>query len=510
MSNVAETANALNLLERSTNIILEPAGIRPAASQSLAARKKVLFVTPELGDLVKTGGLGEVSAALPRALAELHDVRILIPGYAQILNQNLPVRVVGNLPAYAGLPACRIGRLDLPDGLIVYLVLCPELYEREGTPYCTPHGHDWHDNAVRFARLGLAAADMAAGAARLGWIPDLLHAHDWPAGLAPAYAKWRGLEIPSIFTVHNLGYQGLLDMSHRHHLGIPDSACHMDEMEFYGQLSMLKAGMAYASHITTVSNTYADEITTPAFGHGLEGFLLKKAGEGNLSGFRNGIDESWHPDLDPHLIEGFSYNNWTGKAANAAWIRQQFGLRENGSPLFAVVSRLVHQKGMDLTLAVADSIIARGGQMVVIGNGEPQVEAQFRHLASRHPGSIGVRIGFNDTLARRIYAASDFLLMPSRYEPCGLSQMYAQRYGSLPVARRTGGLADTIEDGLTGFLFDDSSLASYDQAICRAFGCYRQPDLLGAMRNRAMAGEFFWHQSIAPYDQLYRQLTCKA
>ncbi len=505
MSYIAESANALNLLEHSTKIVSD-AKPHLHISSTQKHKKKILFVTPEFGELVKTGGLGEVSAALPRALSELHDVRVLIPGYAQILDQDLPIRVVGSLKGHAKLPACRLGRLDMPDGLIVYLLICPELYEREGNPYCDAQSRDWADNAIRFARLSLAAAEIAAGNASIRWTPDLLHAHDWPAGLVPAYLKWHNIHTPSVFTIHNLGYQGMLDMQQRHALGIPDSACQMEEMEFYGQLSMLKAGIAYADHVTTVSATYAKEITTPEFGYGLENFLYKKAIQGLLSGFRNGIDESWEAQLDPHLIAGFSANDWVGKAENAHFVRGQLDLHDSDGPLFAVVSRLVQQKGLDLTLAIADSILTQGGQIAIIGSGEPQIENQLRQLTHQHLGQIGLQVGFNDTLARRIYAASDFLLMPSRYEPCGLSQMYAQRYASLPIARRTGGLADTIEDGLTGFLFDESSVASYSQAIERAFAVYRHPKLLDAMRCRAMTREFFWHQSIAPYDQLYQQL----
>lgn len=469
-------------------------------------KKNILFVTAELADLIKTGGLGDVSAALPRALGQLHDVRILIPGYRQVVNCGLPIRVVGHVDAHASMPACRLGRLDLPDGLIVYIVLCPDLYERPGNPYQNEHGQDWPDNPLRFARLSLAAAEIAAGTAGIRWKPDLLHAHDWQAGLAPAYVRWRGLSTPSVFTIHNLGYQGLIDMGQRHQLGIPDSACHMEEMEFYGHLSLIKAGIAYASRVTTVSANYAREITTPEFGYGLEGFLRSKADAGLLSGILNGIDDSWEPETDPHLVHGFSSGHWRGKLANSGYVRQMFSLQHTHGPLFAVVSRLVYQKGIDLTLGVADTILRNGGQIAVIGCGEPYLEDEMRRLASRHPGQVGVHIGFNEADARRMYAGSDFLLMPSRYEPCGLSQMYAQRFGSLPIARRTGGLVDTIEDGVTGFLFDDATVESYRSAILRAMDIYRRPQLLNAMRCRAMSARFFWHQSIGPYDRLYLQL----
>ncbi|MFC3607319.1 glycogen synthase GlgA [Stutzerimonas tarimensis] len=504
MSNAAVNALALNTLQRT----FVPRSTRPIlkVSSTQDSKKKVLFVTPEFADLIKTGGLGDVSAALPRALGKRHDVRLLIPGYAQVMNSGHPIRMVGRVEADAGMPACRIGRMDMPDGLIVYVLVCPELYERDGGPYGDPHGRDWPDNPVRFARLSLAAADIAAGHAAISWIPELLHAHDWPAGLVPAYARWRGLSTPSVFTIHNLGYQGLIDMSLRHTLAIPDSACHMEEMEFYGQLSLLKAGIAYADHVTTVSANYAHEITTPEFGYGLDGFLRVKARKGLLSGIVNGIDDSWVPRSDPHLIAGFDRNDLSGKAVNAAYVRDLFGLEPSSGPLFAVVSRLVHQKGIDLTLGVAETIVEHGGQIAIIGCGEEHIEQAVHDLAARFPGQVGAHVGFCENEARRMYAGSDFLLMPSRYEPCGLSQMYALRYGSLPVARRTGGLADTVEDGLTGFLFDEPSVASYRKAVLRAINVYRYPDLLNAMRTRAMATEFFWAQSIEPYDQLYHSL----
>ena len=475
-----------------------------------AIRGKILFVTSELAGLVKTGGLGDVSAALPRALHALHDVRVLMPGYPQVLNSGNPVHVIGELGGHAALPPCKIGRMDMKDGLVIYVVICPELYEREGTPYVDDNGRDWPDNHIRFARLGLAAADFAAGALTPLWRPELVHAHDWPAGLAPAYMRWRGQATPSVFTIHNLAYQGMVSPASRRELGIPEHALGLDGMEFHGKLSLLKAGMAYANHITTVSATYAREITTPGFGCGLDGFLHSKTQQGLLSGIPNGIDESWEASSDPHLIAPLSIGEWQGKATNADHVRSLFGLAPSKGPLFAVVSRLVYQKGLDLTQGVAAYIVANGGQIAIIGRGEPEEEQAMRELALRFPGQIGVRIGFNETDARRMFAGSDFLLMPSRYEPCGLSQMYAQRYGSLPVARNTGGLADTIEDGITGFLFNESTVDSYEQALSRAFKVFAFPDLLNAMRCRAMSAPFNWCQAVEPYAHLYEQLVVKS
>ncbi len=471
-------------------------------------KKKILYVTSEFADLVKIGGLGDVSAALPRALAAYHDIRVLIPGYPQVLASENPIRIIGRIAGHAALPACRIGRMDLSDGLIVYVILCPALYERDGSPYTDTENRDWPDNPIRFARLGLAAAEIAAGNAGMQWCPELVHANDWPSGLTPAYMAWRGLRTPSVFTIHNLAYQGLCDARRSPELGLPEEAMNgaRANMEFYGKLSFMKAGIAYASYITTVSQTYAREITTADFGCGLDGLLRCAVAEGRLSGIANGIDDSWDPTSDPHLVEGFSAQHWQGKRANAAYVERIFALHSDPGPLFAVVSRLVEQKGIDLTLEVAEAIVAAGGRLAVIGRGEPELEATMSALAQRHPGRIGVHIGFNETDARRMFAASDFLLMPSRFEPCGLSQMYAQRFGSLPIARCTGGLADTIEDGVNGFLFHEASRSSYLQAIERALYVFRHPELLNAMRCQAMATPLYWRQAVQPYDQLYLRL----
>jgi starch synthase len=480
----------------------------PLRSQTRAAARprRILFVTSEHGDLVKAGGLGEVSAALPKALINRHQVRLLIPGYRQVMQSGHPIQVVGSLPAYAGVPACHLGMMRLQNNLPVYVVLCPELYERDGNPYGDTNGNDWPDNPLRFARLSLAAADIARGVGGLDWQPELVHAHDWPSGLSLAYMKWQGQTTPSVFTIHNLAHQGLCDAAMMGQLGFPPEAMAMDGMEFYGKLSFIKAGISYASHVTTVSETYAKEITQPDFGCGLDGLLKLKFEQGKLTGITNGIDESWEPGSDPHLVESFSLRQWHGKRANTRYLENVFHLHHSPGPMFAVVSRLAHQKGLDLTLAVAETIMRAGGRLVVMGSGETRLEQSLQRLAKRHPHQVGVHIGFNEPDARRIFAGSDFYLMPSRFEPCGLSQMYAQRFGSLPIAHRTGGLADTIEDGVSGFLFDTPTVDAYRHAIQRALYVYRHPNLLNAMRCRAMASPAYWQDSVQPYDRLYRRL----
>lgn len=496
------------LTMKNVNVSAQPAAVADRAPvESLQKnRKKILFVTSELADLVKSGGLADVSAALPRALGRFHSVRVLIPGYPQVINSDYPIDVIGVLDGYAGLPACQIGQMTLPDELIVYVVLCPELYDREGTPYGDDHGRDWPDNHIRFARLGLAAAALASGASGTNWQPDLVHAHDWPASLAPAYMAWQGQPTPSLFTIHNLAYQGICDLKSMPELGLPSEAASVDGMEFYGKLSLLKAGINYANHITTVSQKYAQEITTAEFGCGMEGLLRLKASRGQLSGIANGIDDCWHPESDRHLIEGFTRHEWAGKKANARYVEDLFGLDQNDGPLFVIISRMVYQKGLDLLPQIAHEIVNAGGRIAILGQGEEPIEQMIAELASQYPRRISFHRGFNETDARRMFAGSDFLLMPSRYEPCGLSQSYAQCFGSLPIARRTGGLADTIEDGVTGFLFDEPTAKSFLRAIQRALHVYSHPDLLEAMRCRAMVAPNYWRHAAKPYDKLYRKL----
>ena len=488
------------LLQRATD---------PHVHQS-ASCQKILFVTPEYTGLIKTGGLGDVSAALPKALMARHDVRVLIPGYRQIMNSQHSITVVARLEGYAGLPACKIGQFSMADGITVYVVICPELYEREGSPYGDANGCEWPDNHLRFARFALAAADLAMGKAHLGWRPELVHAHDWPAALTPAYMAWHGQATPTVFTIHNLAHQGLFDLRCGAQLGLPPEAFGIDGMEFHGQLSFMKAGIVYAHQLTTVSQTYAREITQPQFGCGLDGLLKRKYQQGLLHGIIHGIDDSWEPGSDPHLVANFSVCEWESKRANTRYVEQKFALPGGNGPVFAVVSRLAPQKGLDLTFDVASSVVNAGGRLVIMGCGESELEAQAMQLAKRYPDQVGVHIGFNERESHRIFAGSDFLLMPSRFEPCGLTQMYAQRFGSLPIATCTGGLADTIEDGLNGFLFEHARVNSYRAAIERALKVFARPTLLNAMRTCAMAAPRYWGESIKPYTQLYQQTVQEA
>jgi starch synthase len=467
---------------------------------------RVLFVTTEMDDFVRVGGLAAVSAALPRALRALSDVRIILPGYREVVEQFTHIQIVGESPALGEMPACSLGLASTKDGLLpVYVLLCPQLYDRPGNPYGDELGRDWPDNDVRFARLASVAAELAAGTLDKNWAADLVHVNDWQAALVPAYLAWSEVKIPSILTIHNLAYQGLFPKDTLRRIGAPADSFHIDGLEFYDQLSFLKGGIIYASHLTTVSETYAREITTSELGCGLEGLLRRRSDADQLTGILNGIDESWDPRVCAQLAQPFGAGDWEGKRANSDYVRRQFGLAVSRGPIFGLVARLVHQKGIDLVLSAADEIIEAGGQIVVTGSGEHHIEQALVDAHRRRPDAFGVVIGFNDGQARRIFAGSDFTLMPSRFEPCGLSQMYAQKFGSLPIGHQTGGLAETITDGETGFLFAKPSTESFLGGVQRAFSTFRAKDRLDSMRRSAMSRSFSWDISAAGYGALYRK-----
>lgn len=472
---------------------------------------RLLFVTSECAGLAKAGGLGEVSAGLPRALRRAGvDVRIMMPAYKEVLARldclGHEIRWKGRLAERASIPSCRLGETVTPTGTPLYLVAAPGLYDRIGTPYARPDGGDWPDNHLRFARLSLAAAEVAQGRGGLGWAPEVVHANDWPGGLAAAYLNWDGSRVPTVMTVHNIAYQGIYEAGQRGMLGIPDHAFGIEGVEFHGAISFLKAGLYYASHVTTVSPSYAREITMEAFGAGLHGLMRTRSALGQLSGIANGIDESWDPASSPNLPRHFDADDLQGKRALANTVREVLCLAPSDGPLFGVVSRLVHQKGLDLVAENADHIVDSGGQIALLGLGDPEVEQMLTGMSRRHRDNIGVLIGFNAAMEHRILGGSDFCLMPSRFEPCGLTQMHAQRYGALPIAHATGGLADTIEDGRTGFLFTEFSGAALKDACGRAFEAFAENERLEEMRQAAMARDFSWSDAAVHYRSLYRDL----
>jgi starch synthase len=467
---------------------------------------RVLFVTPEMDDFVQTGGLAAVASALPRALRAMADVRIIIPGYPDVLRRLPASELVSECPAEGNLPACMLRLAATHDGLPVYIVQCAELYERAGGIYSDIQGRDWDDNDIRFARFSSVAAALAAGKLDSAWKADLVHGNDWQSGLVSAYLEWNGWHVPSLLTIHNLAYQGVFSRQSLGRINAPDRAFQIDGLEFYGKVSFLKAGLNYSSHLTTVSETYAREITTAEHGCGLEGVLAQRARNQALTGILNGIDGSWDSRNCPDLVRPFESGSWEARQENADHLRREFGLAVSRGPLFGLVARLVHQKGVDLVLSAAETIVQAGGQIIVTGKGDPAFERALVKAQERRPDAIAAAIRFDASEARRIFAGTDFTMMPSRFEPCGLSQMYAQRFGSLPIGRRTGGLAETISDDQTGFLFTDASTESFLGGVVRAFSLFGRKHAMNRMRGQAMAQSFNWARSANQYKGLYQTL----
>jgi len=473
---------------------------------------KILAVSSEIYPLIKTGGLADVAGALPPALARLGiETRTLVPGYPAVmraLTAAAPVHAYGALLGVeARIVAASAGALDL-------LVLdAPALFDRPGGPYAGPDGTDHPDNWRRFAALSRAASDIAAGVIE-GFVPDLVHAHDWQAALAPAYLRYRGIFRPSVMTVHNLAFQGQFAAGIFPGLELPAAAYALDGVEYYGGVGFLKAGLQNATAITTVSPTYAREITTPAYGMGLDGLIASRGA--SLHGIVNGIDtEVWNPETDPHLAAPFSARRPKGRAANRAALARRLGLDADGAPLFVLISRLTWQKGIDLLAAAAEAIVADGGRLAVLGSGEAALEARFLSLAEQHPGRVGAVIGYDEPLAHLMQGGGDAILVPSRFEPCGLTQLCGLRYGCVPVVARTGGLADTVIDAntaalnagvATGIQFAPVDRATLLAAVRSAMALHATPKVWGGLQRRGMASDVSWDRSAASYAALYTSL----
>ena len=469
----------------------------------------VLFVAPECAPLTKTGGLGDVCGALPPALRRLGvDVRVLIPGYAEVLAGTTGVELakVSLLGVEGRLLGARMtGAGDSEVPLLV--VDCPSLYARSGGPYQSAAGEDWPDNPLRFALLSKVAAVLGSERTPLRWRPGVVHCHDWPAALAAAYLHLeRTRHAACLLTIHNLSFQGNFDRGLMRELHLPEEILSVEGLEFHGRLSFLKAGIVYSDAINTVSPCYAREIQSAEFGCGMDGLLRERRAA--LSGILNGIDAlTWNPSADARIAQRYGASSLSLKAGNKEALQRRMGLAiEPETPLLGMVGRLTHQKGIDLVLAVADEL-ASLGQLAILGSGQREHESALRLLALRHPGRIGVQIGFDEGLAHLIEAGADLFLMPSRFEPCGLNQMYSQRYGTPPVARATGGLADTISDGSTGFLFEEMNEGSLLSAVKRALAAYRDPSAWRSMQRAAMARDFSWDAAARRYADLYQRLA---
>jgi starch synthase len=478
---------------------------------------RVLHAAAELFPWVKTGGLGDVIAALPPALAALDvDVRLVLPGFTAFLDA-LPLTEIARVRTPFADERVRIALAKLPDsGVRAYLVDHPAFYDRLGSPYAGPDGHEWPDNHRRFALLGWAAAALAQGADP-EWRPDILHAHDWHAGLAPAYLRAAGAAVPSVFTVHNLAYQGFFPAAAFADLALPSSFFAIDGVEFYGGVSFLKAGLFYADRLTTVSPTYAREIQTPAFGNGLDGLLRSRADV--LTGILNGVDPKiWSPKNDPLLPRQYGPDDAAaGKADAKKVLQRRLALDEvPDTPLFGAVTRLSPQKGFDLLLAALPEFIAQDGSLVLLGSGDADLEDGFAAAAASYPGRVGIGIGYDEALSHLIVAGADAILVPSRFEPCGLTQLYALRYGALPLVRRTGGLADTVVDAnavtlaegsATGFAFDEESPEALLEAAGRAVALYADRASWRRVMRQAMTRDFSWEAAARQYKALYTRLT---
>ena len=456
---------------------------------------RVLFATPECAPLTKTGGLGDVSAALPAALrAQGNDVRVLLPRYREIdpagAEERAQLRLLG----------MEVRVLEKGDCLLVDV---PALYDRDGNPYQDAAGVDWPDNALRFGLLSRVAALLAGSASPLAWRPEVLHCNDWPAALAPVYLHFEPARSGTVMTVHNLAFQGIFDAALLERLELPRATFAIEGVEFYGRLSFLKGGLVYADAISTVSPTYAREIQTEELGCGLDGVLRERRGV--LRGILNGVDgEIWNPMTDPHIAERYSWTSLERKAANKLALQSRLNLAPAPqAPLLGVVSRFTHQKGIDLLAGALDELVQLGAQVCVLGRGEREYEAALSAAAARHPGRVACAIGFNEELAHLIEAGADMFLMPSRFEPCGLNQMYSQRYGTPPVARATGGLIDTIMDGETGFLFAPAESAALVAAVNRALAIYGDARRWRELQRRGMTRDFSWAGPARQYAGLY-------
>jgi starch synthase len=482
--------------------------------------QRVLHVGAEIFPLVKTGGLGDVLGALPPAIAERGvDVRVLVPGYPAILGALEASTVAGSFgPAFgAASLVVRLGRLagfQVP----AYVVDAPALFDRPGNPYVAPDGNAWRDNPFRFGALSWIAAHLGLGDIDRSWRPAIVHGHDWHAGLACAYlARHPVPRCQSVFTIHNLAFHGLFERTELGGLLLDDSTFVFDGLEFHGQGSAIKAGLQYATRITTVSPTYAREIQTAQFGCGLEAVVAHRRSA--LSGILNGVDYAvWNPAIDPLLEQRFDPNGSpqglrAGKARAKEALQRQVGLDVAADRLLiGVVSRLTPQKGIDLILQALPQVVAQGVQFVLPGSGDAALEGGMTTLAQRHPGAIAVQLGYDETLAHRIMAGSDVVAVPSRFEPCGLTQLYALRYGALPLVRRVGGLADTVVDATdaaraagtaTGFAFDAATPDDLVATILRAVRLFAAPAEWLAVMRTAVAQDFSWRKAAVAYGAIY-------
>jgi starch synthase len=485
---------------------------------------RVIHVCSELFPLLKTGGLADVTGALPAALGKLGcDARVLLPGFPKIMAGVQDQKLVAEFPTRFGAHSIKLYFGVLGDsGVFAYVIDAPELYNRLGNPYADVDGQAYGDNYLRFALLGWMAARLADGCDPY-WRPQVVHSHDWHAGLAPAYLRCveqtKGYKLAgSVFTVHNLAYQGVFPSHLFGELRLPVHFYNVNGSEFFGQFSFLKSGLFFADKVTTVSPTYAQEIQGYEQGCGLDGLLRTRAQAHDLSGVLNGVDDSvWNPATDKLIPANYTIKTIAEKRKCKTVLQQEMGLTEqNDAPLFCVVSRLTEQKGLHLILATLPEIVQRGGQIMILGAGDPMLEQAFLDAAKEFPQSIAVRIGYDEKMAHRIIAGSDVIMVPSRFEPCGLTQLYGLKYGTIPLVHRVGGLADTVvdsaleslaEDVATGVVFEHFNNDGIRSALRRAFALFKRKADWKQVQKRGMAQQFGWDLAARDYLALYEKIA---
>jgi starch synthase len=481
------------------------------------AKLKVLFATSEVAPLIKTGGLADVSAALPVALAALGvDIRVLVPGYPQVIDAlNIRSRVAV-LPGLPGIPPASLLASKLPSGLPLLVIDCP-IYDRSGGPYQDGSTTDWQDNDLRFGLLSYVGALLSTpGSPFAAWQPDIVHCNDWQTGLAPVYLNYvHGPRARTVMTIHNLAYQGIFAPQSATRLGLPPQAFSIDGVEYYGNLSFLKGGLQFCDRITTVSPSYAREIQGEPLGMGLQGLLTRR--KDALVGILNGIDmDAWDPESDPYIERYYNASRLVAKQDNKRALQIRMGLQNAPqTPLFGVVSRLTDQKGLDVLADIVDDLVGLPAQLAVLGSGDPALQRRFLALAQRHAGRVAVQIGFDEGLSHQIEAGADLFAMPSRFEPCGLNQMYSQRYGTPPLVHGTGGLLDSVVDcspstlrdnTASGFVFTPLTAATLLETCRRAVAAYGDQRVWRQLQKNGMKKDFSWEARARQYLDLYREL----
>ena len=479
---------------------------------------EILYISSEAYPLVKTGGLADVAGSLPNALLKQgQDVRLLLPAYPEVLNKITKNKKVA-VTSYYHLPV-EIIETRLPGTNVVTLLInCPAVYDRPGGPYIDEHGNEWPDNALRFSIFCHAAVDIALNKLGLGWQPDIVHCNDWQSGLVPALLSLHDDRPATVFTIHNLAYQGVFDHQSYADLSLPPQLWHMDGVEFYGNFAFMKGGLAYADKINAVSPTYAKEILEPENGYGLDGLLNHRADD--LSGILNGIDEKqWNPGTDTLIDQKYNRRSLDKKSLNKTALQEQLSLPVDTSiPMIGMVGRLVSQKGLDIIIQSLPEILKLPMQLVILGTGDLHYEMQLSEFAESYSTKIQVIIGYDEALAHKVEAASDIYLMPSIFEPCGLNQLYSLRYGTLPIVTPVGGLADTVIDAsdenienqtANGFVLNEQSASALYLTINRALSLYNQPTTWRKIQNTAMNGDYSWNASALNYLKLYKEALDK-